>query len=99
MTKPFTKYIYKSIKSLKAVKVIRNQFVFTMLEQEFTHLKILVSSAAPVLNGKIVGLSGGALSGLPSNPVSTIVASTSDNTKNECQCVYGKRNMQSNKSS
>lgn len=57
-------------------------------------------SAAPNLNGRIVGLSGGTLSGLPSNPASTIVASTSDSTKNECQCVYEEteRNMKSNKS-
>lgn len=35
----------------------------------------------------MVGINGGSFSGLPSLDVNTIVAPTSDSTKNECQCV------------
>lgn len=86
--------------SEKYANGIRIRFENKRKRKERSKNTYLNISSLCVGNGKMVGTSGGSLSGLPSLAANTIVAPTSDSTKNECQwvCVTGKRNEKESES-
>lgn len=65
---------------------IRSFSIYIYLHRKcFAYLKTSLLFAE---SGRIVGTSGGSLRGPPSFPAITMLAPTSDSTKNECQWVY-----------
>lgn len=65
-------------------KSFGNPYAITYIKC-FAYLKTSLLFAE---SGRIVGTSGGSLRGPPSFPAITMLAPTSDSTKNECQWVY-----------